>query len=297
MKFFSKEKTINYFSPYIEPNFTVNLEETIMVETHDCYGGQINSESILRSDIDLGIMNQATGPIYVNNLTKNDVLKVTISDINLDDNGIMITSPGLGILGEEIKTPTTRILKVRDNKIHFDKKISIPVKPMIGVIGVATKKDRIHTAIPNSHGGNMDTKDITIGSTIYFPVFQEGGLLALGDLHASMGDGELNGTGVEIGGRVTMKLSKISGKQISSPILETEQYFQFISSGDTLDKAIKNCSITAIKHLQKYLLVNFQTAYRLLSATCDIKVSQIVNKLVTVRIAVPKKLLNKLFGE
>lgn len=140
MKFFSKEKTINYFSPYIEANFTVNLEETIMVETHDCYGGQINSESILRSDIDLGIMNQATGPIYVNNLTKNDVLKVTISDINLDDNGIMITSPGLGILGEEIKTPTTRILKVRDNKIHFDKKISIPVKPMIGVIGVATKK-------------------------------------------------------------------------------------------------------------------------------------------------------------
>lgn len=122
-------------------------------------------------------------------------------------------------------------------------------------------------------------------------------MLALGDLHASMGDGELNGTGVEIGGRVTMKLSKISGKQISSPILETEQYFQFISSGDTLDKAIKNCSITTIKHLQKFLPVNFQTAYRLLSATCDIKVSQIVNKLVTVRIAVPKTLLNKLFGE
>lgn len=81
----------------------------------------------------------------------------------------------------------------------------------------------------------MDTKDITVGSTIYFPVFQEGALLALGDLHAAMGDGELNGTGVEISGKVTLTTSKVEEKQITSPIVEHQDAFYFVASALTLD--------------------------------------------------------------
>lgn len=295
MTVFKKDKTIASFSANMTANYTVNLGDTIQVETFDCYGGQVNSSQILRPDIDLGIMNQATGPFYVNELTTNDVLKIDIKNIELDDYGIMLTSKGLGILGDTIKQPETKLLLVKNDYIQFTKDLHIPVQPMIGVIGTAPKYGRISCANPGNHGGNMDTKEIAPGNTLYLPVFQEGGLFALGDIHASMGDGEMNGTGVEIGGKSTLHISKITDKQITSPIIEKNEHFIFISSAETLETAMKNCANCVVNYLITNLEVNFGIAYRLLSATCDMRISQIVNELVTVKISVPKKLLPQLF--
>lgn len=278
----------------MSPNYKVKLGETFVVEAHDCYGGQITSEEVLRPDINLDIMNQATGPIYVEGLSTKDVLIIEIKDIELAQHGIMVTTNGLGILGEQIKEPTTKILKIENGKVTLDD-ITFPIHPMIGVIGVAPRSGEIHCAVPGDHGGNLDTKDITIGNKLYLPVFKEGGNFALGDIHASMGDGEMNGTGVEIGGKVTLTVSKLAGKQIHSPIVENENYFLFISSASSLEKAIKKCAKVTVNHLEEQLSVSFETAYRLLSAVCDIKISQLVNKLVTVSIAVPKFILPRLF--
>lgn len=296
MKFFSKkDNTITHFSEDMKPNGTVQLNETIVVETYDCYGGQIDSEEVMRPDIDLSIMNQATGPFFVNDLTKNDVLKIDIINIELDSTGIMMTSPGLGVLGEKITKPMTRLLAVKGHRVYFSDDLSIPVRPMIGVIGVAPKEGSFHCAVPGNHGGNLDTKDITAGNSIYLPVFQEGGLFALGDLHASMGDGELNGTGVEINGESTLFITKLAHRRISAPIVETAKAFMFLESANTLEGAIELCAERVTEHLTGQLAINFDTAYRLLSAACDIQISQVVNKLVTVRIAVPKTLLPALF--
>jgi amidase len=81
--------------------------------------------------------------------------------------------------------------------------LKIELNPMIGVIGVAPLEN-ISNGEPGPHGGNMDNKLISEGTVLYLPVFVEGALFGLGDLHAAMGDGEVNVTGIEIGGKVTV---------------------------------------------------------------------------------------------
>lgn len=295
MRFISKNRTITHFSANMEPITDVSLQETITVETHDCYGGQIDSENVLRPDVNLETMNQATGPIYVNGVEKGDVLQIEIEEIELDPRGVMVTSKGLGVLGDHIEEPTTKIFPVKEGRICFKEDFIFPVRPMIGVIGVAPASGSVHCASPGDHGGNLDTKDITIGSKLYFPVFQDGALFALGDLHASMGDGELDGTGVEIGGRTTLTVRAVKGGTLEAPVVETADSFMFLASAKTLDEAIRKGSKRVVGHLQQELSLEFQEAYRLLSMLCDVRISQIVNPLVTVRIVVPKELLPRLF--
>src|SRR5699024_12527920 len=76
MNVFPKDKTITHFSSSMKASYNVDLGSTIQVESHDCYGGQVDSEKVLRPHIDLSIMNQATGPFFVNDLKKSDVLKL-----------------------------------------------------------------------------------------------------------------------------------------------------------------------------------------------------------------------------
>src|SRR5699024_2115848 len=101
------------------------------------------------------------------------------------------------------------IALIENNSIFFDFGIKIPVRPMIGTIGVAPSKEPVSTLYPGDHGGNMDLNEIHIGSIVYLPVFVRGALLSLGDIHASMGDGEVTGTGVEIGATIHTQIELI----------------------------------------------------------------------------------------
>jgi len=84
--------------------------------------------------------------------------------------------------------------------------ITFPAKPMLGVIGIAPAgEEPIATMPAGKHGGNLDNQCNGIGSTIYLPVNHPGALLSVGDMHASQGDGEISGTGVEIGGHVLLQ--------------------------------------------------------------------------------------------
>ena len=80
---------------------------------------------------------------------------------------------------------------------------------MFGVIGVSPESGDISTFFADRHGGNMDDHVNGIGATVHLPVFQSGAQLAIGDMHASMGDGEISGTGVEIGGIGVIKVDVI----------------------------------------------------------------------------------------
>lgn len=161
---------------------------------------------------------------------------------------------------------------------------------MIGVIGVFPPEEGVHCAFPGSHGGNMDTKIIKKGTKVYLPIYVDGAGLALGDLHACMGDGELSGTGIEIGGKVCLKVKILKEFPISlkNPMLETQDSIYTVASGKTFEEVIKVASEAMTNFLMKKIGLNFPDAYRLLSATCDIQISQVVNGIVTVRVRAPK---------
>lgn len=292
MQVFSKNNVIYHFSPDDKPVYFVKDGETFWVETDDCYSGQIKTENDLRPNIDISIMDAAVGPISIEGATVNDTLMVEVLDIQFANQGVMVTSPGLGVLGERITAANTKIIPIKDNKAYFSENIILPLTPMIGVIGVSPKSEPIHCAKPGDHGGNMDTKIITIGSKVYLPIFQNGAQLSVADLHSCMGDGELSGVGLETAGKVKLRVEVIKNKVIDMPRVESEDSIYTIATKETIQDAMKTAVSNMVEILEEKLNLNFPDAYRLLSATCDIQISQVVNGVFTLRVKCPKYVIN-----
>ena len=110
MKIFAKDKVVFNFSKANQPVYFVEPGETFWVETDDCYSGQIKTETVLRPDIDISIMDCSVGPIAVSGAEPGDVLCVEVLAIQLAEQGVMVTSPGLGVLGEKITEAHTKII-------------------------------------------------------------------------------------------------------------------------------------------------------------------------------------------
>ena len=164
---------------------------------------------------------------------------------------------------------------------------------MIGVIGVSPGKDQpcVVTGTPDNHGGNMDTTDVKKGATLYFPVREDGAMLALGDFHAIMGDGELCIAGLEVTGNATLKVNVIKNKKLDWPLLENDEQVMVIASAETLDDAVYIAGKEITSHIERALDLKWEDAYMFNSLFTDFKISQVVNPKKTVRAVVKKKLL------
>ncbi len=291
LKNITSKKIVYAFKPNMRAVQRVSPGEIVEVETNDCFFNQIEDENQLVDEIDFSMINPATGPIYIEGAEIGDTLKVEIIDIALPDKGVMIVAPNEGVLGDFVKHARTRVVKIENAICHF-KNITVPAKPMIGVIGVAPSQGEYPTGTPWKHGGNMDTADITVGSVLYLPVNQEGALLALGDCHAAMGDGEVCVTGCEIRSKVRLRTSLVKGVAIEWPIVESQNSWAIVASGDTVEEAVKEATHCAVGYLSRGLNLDWEDAYMLASLVVDIKISQIVDPKKTVRACIPKKILD-----
>ena len=112
--------------------------------------------------------------------------------------------------------------------------------------------------------------------------------MAVGDMHACMGDGELSGTGIEIAGRMCLRVTVYHDRPIERPVIETADSLYFLASRRTLEESVKVGTEDAVNFLMKKFDLNFPDAYRLMSATCDAQISEVVDDNVTIRIRVPK---------
>lgn len=282
------------FSFDMKEKYRVSPGEEFVVETNDCFYQQIQDEDELIENLDHGAFNPATGPIYVEGARAGDVLKVKIKKIEVDSKGCSLTIPDAGFLPDRVSQALTKIIEIKDGFAIFSNEIKIPIRPMIGVIGVATRKEDglIATDTPFRHGGNMDTTDITQGTTLYLPVAVDGAMLALGDLHAVMGDGEVCVTGLEIPGKVTLEVEIIKNKEIAWPILETKDSIQVIASDPDIEEALRLALEEMIRILEKIKGLSFEEAYILASLAVDMKISQLVNPKKTARASISKEILN-----
>lgn len=292
MKVIPADKVIYKFTADMEPIASVLPGDIFKVETNDCFFQQVLSEEQDLKDLDYGRLNPATGPIYVEGAEPGDLLKVEIISIDVKDKGIAAVIPNGGLLGDQVTKSIIRIINIEDNHALFQG-VKIPISPMIGVIGVAPAKEdgEWTTDTPWKHGGNMDIKDIKAGSTLYFPVNQEGALLALGDCHALMADGEVCFTGLEIPAEVTLEVDLIKNKSVKWPLLETDEYTMVVASGDNLDHAVYEATSNAVEYIKNSLGIEWEEAYILASLSVDLKISQLVDPKITVRAAIPKYLV------
>ena len=278
-----------------KPAAYVSSGDCVELETYDCYKCCLLPEGTTFDDLEPGCANPATGPVFVNGAMPGDVLRIEIRKIELGPVGILDVGPSSGALAEFF--PDRRVIKripVKDGVIHYSDAVKLPAKPMIGVIGVAPAGVPVKTITPMDHGGNMDCTKIEEGAVLYLPVFAEGALLSAGDFHAVMGEGEVANCGLEIEGRVQLKLDVLKDFPIKWPVIENEEQWITVAYGETLDEAADKAAKLMFSFLTDCQGLSDVDASMLLHMAGDMIVCQIVNPLKTVRMEVPKQLIGQM---
>lgn len=291
MRYISDEKFIHAFTPSLSPIVTIDEGETVTVHTVDCYCNVLKADNDPWLELRKHVPgpNPATGPIEVKGAMPGDTLAVEILDIRPIEFGMMNVRPGVGSLGEFVEDCVTKRFDVKDGKIDFFGR-TIDAVPMIGVIGAATAPadGEIDTETPHKHGGNMDDRHITAGSTVYLPVRQAGAMLALGDVHALMGDGEVGICGLECAAEVDIRCRIIHGVCEDWPVVRDAQgCYRVNCSAENLDAAAYLARVNLLKFLKRriHTLTNDQLIM-LMSLAGDLEIAQIVDPLVTCRMGI-----------
>jgi amidase len=270
----ARDEIIWAFGPDLEPVLEVEPGATVTFETNDCFTGQITSEDDLVTEIDFERVNSATGPVAVKGAEPGDSLVAEIVDVRPIEVGFACLIPGFGQLIDQVQAPVTRLFRVEDGWIQMNEHVRFPARPMVGVVGVATDGETLGNGLAGRHGGNLDDHLHGKGARMYFPVRQPGGMFAVGDMHASMGDGEVCFTGVEIAGEVDIRFDLLKGKQGTWPVTELPDRWVPHATADDYDEALRLVSEEAARFLVDEWGFSPEDAFIFLSVACDAGVAQ-----------------------
>ena len=292
----SREQARKYaFDWRDEPLLRVRPGEPFELETYDASTGYFKSAEDKaipgrRPGFDRWppLANPIAGPIYVEGAQRGDALVVVLEDILVDDYSWIAIGPRRGPLGESTRWPelsgeyTTKVFRhtpgasgtTRDGSLHFSDKLSWPITPFIGTLGVAPDRE-VCTSLDGQGewGGNLDIRDVTAGNRIHLPVFHPGGLFYLGDVHASQGDTEFTGTAAETKATVRLRLELVKGKRIPWMRIEKPASLVAINASRPLEVAVE----TATTHLMDWLIAEHgftpTDAYCLVSTCPDFRIN------------------------
>jgi acetamidase/formamidase len=256
-------------------------------------------------------LNPLSGPIYVEEAEPGDMLAVTIQRIKLNRDYAWsshvahfgsLTGEGPGktlLLNEPVpdskfdwRIDTERNIGSLELKKSRLKLLEIPLHPFIGSIGVAPRFGRIEMALaPGEYGGNMDCIETKEGTILYLPVWVRGAYLALGDVHAAQGDGEVCGVALEISAEVTVKLEVIKGKSIDWPRLEDDTHIMTIGNGRPLMDCVRIAQIELVKWLVADYGFEKWEAFQAISQVSTMRIGNVCDPNYTIVAKFPKRYL------
>lgn len=175
--------------------------------------------------------------------------------------------------------------------------VAVPVRPHLGVIGVAPAEAGRHSSIPPGvFGGNVDNWRFGPGATIYYPVFHEGAGFYVGDPHFAQGDGEICGTAIEASLDVTLKLSVVRDLPVEAPTLSTGDRWYTHGFGDDLDEAMRMAAEQMLKFLVDRGGFTMDEAYSLASVAIDLGITQVVDGTVGCHAGVASSIIGPISG-
>ena len=203
----------------------------------------------------------AGGPVFVEGVERGDLLEVTIEKIEVDDQGFTAFRRGSGPLGDSLEwqTLTERFVHIikhipgpsgttRDGTGVLNEAVSWDLKPMIGTIGTAPDREVETSAVGQGPwGGNLDVRDIKEGTKVYLNCYHDGGLLYVGDVHASQGDTEFYGTADETRSEVTLSVKIIKNKTIPFVRLEKPNSIVSLYSFRPLEDAVESAIVNLMR--------------------------------------------------
>jgi amidase len=261
-----------------KPLITVAAPCELLVDTHNSRRGRLNKpedEEACRPDPKdrFPKSNPMTGPVGILGAEPGDALAVDILDIQVDEQGYVGVFPEVGIVRDVTNRRSVVMLPVRDGQVHF-KELRLPLKPMIGAMACAPAGEPISVGLIGRHGGNMDNNRLAVGTKVHLPIRVAGGLFYVGDVHATMGDAEMSGSGAEIGARVHLKLTLEKGGGRDWPWMETEDRIITTASAPKFEEAAELATRFMMQLLSERLGVSAVDAFALLSIQGDLRVNQ-----------------------
>jgi len=241
-----------------------------------------------------------TGPIYIEGAEPGDLLEIRILDVEIRvPYGVNSTGPGSGAAPDLLAEPAQRIIKLDlERKVAlFTPDVEVPLAPFTGIVAVAPPMENspANTKPPGVFGGNLDFKHLTAGSTLYLPVFNPGALFYIGDGHACQGDGEVDGTAIEISLTPTVQLivHKGAGANVNAPRAEDASFHYPMGLGADLDEALHQAIKETAAFLRQHAGLSMAEAYALCSLAVDFRIGEAVNNVLMVYGVVPKRLFGR----
>jgi amidase len=234
--FLKKEQCAFAFDKTTPPVLEVDSGATVTFETGDAAYERLSKGETVEA-IGLENFNAVTGPVYVRGAEPGDSLKIEVLDVQVR-RAWSVWLPGFGGLGKQTDSLRVKQIPLENNKAQISDRVSAPVQPMIGCIGLAPAEGKGSTFMPAyPWGGNMDLREMSPGATLYLPVQVPGALLATGDLHAAMGVAEPTWVSLEAAGQATLRISLEKGMKLNYPRLRVGTNTLCLGMGDTLEKA------------------------------------------------------------
>lgn len=238
-----------------------------------------------------------TGPVAVNGAVAGDVLQVDILDVSLrQDWGYNLIRPLAGTLPHDFpKTQHTIIpLDAARSVATMPWGLELPLAPFFGVMGVAPPPPwgRISTIEPRKHGGNIDNKEMVVGTTLYLPVFADGALFSCGDGHGAQGDGEVCVTAIETALRGRFRLTVRKDLALSYPQAKTPTHYITMGMDPDLDRCAEMALRDMITLVSDTAGISREDAYMLCSLAGDLRITQTVNREKGVHMMMAKQLID-----
>jgi len=276
------------WDPAIPAIETVASGDIVEFDMLDSSGGQLTATStaddLARLDFDK--VDQVNGPIAVVGAEPGDTLQVDLLDFEPADWGWSAAIPGFGLLADDFPEPCLRISRVprAGGRAEFLPGVRVPIVPFCGEVGVAPPTGPRSTIPPDVFGGNMDTRHLTAGATLFLPVFHDGARLSMGDGHAAQGDGEVSGTAIETPMRALVRLTVRKDLHVTAPEFLTADIttplgrrYATDGVGPDLLGAARDAVRRMIDWLGREHGIDPVDAYLLASVAIDLRISEIVD--------------------
>jgi amidase len=288
MKRLSRDKFTTVLDPTLSPAITIASGEELVVETWDAYMG------VWGADEQPQVMGPASGPIAVEGASPGDALRVEILAIAPGPSAMHDVRAGRGFLGEEFTRRHPTVMPIQNGHLQFPGGLKIPINPSLGLIATTPTEIQQTASDSGPYGGDIDMKELTAGSTIWLPVFVPGGLMVLGDCHATVGDGAVGGTGAECAAELTLRVTVEKGRGLARPRALTPQYFVTVAYGEDIAQAMKQAVRDMVDFLVREKGMDPYAAYTLLSLAGDIRVSRTFRPVSPVKMLLSRQVLEQL---
>jgi amidase len=280
-----------------DPVLAVDDGDTVVTQTIDAWGFDSKGEQVATRP------NPVTGPFFVRGAEPGDTLEVRIERMtpsratgwtfapvasNVVDHAIALSLPERRRLIWTLDPEgATAWLADRSGALQD---WTVPVRPMIGCFGVAPALNQaISTATSGPYGGNMDYPLFAPGTRAQFPVFAPGALFYLGDGHASQGDGEIVGNGIETSFEVEFTLRVLRGRKIGWPRGETPDEIFAVGNARPLDEALQHATSEMIRWLTTEFGLDLIEASNVLGQCVRFDIANVFNPAYSVACRLSRK--------